>query len=151
MAVDFNKILDEWEDNEKNRGEKQASHPLSSWLDNNEIINKDLEQSRKNRQKPKVHKNMKPQAEIDLHGLTIREAEAQLDAFFLECNRKKLKKILIIHGKGIHSTGEPILKKYVRTYLEKSPFAGDSGVAAREYGGSGALWVFLKKPNVPGR
>ncbi|HAK44466.1 MAG TPA: hypothetical protein DCO79_00880 [Spirochaeta sp.] len=84
------------------------------------------------------------QSSLDLHGLTAEEARAEVDGFLRASKRQGLRKILIIHGKGYHSEGRPVLKKEVIKILERSPIAGEFGTADRKEGGSGAVWVLLK-------
>lgn len=90
--------------------------------------------------------NMKCQAFLDLHGLHQDEALKKLDTFISECLGRKLKKVMIIHGKGNHTKGtDPVLGKLVRTFIERDPRCGMSGHAKTKYeGGSGATWVILK-------
>jgi DNA-nicking Smr family endonuclease len=88
---------------------------------------------------------MKPEARIDLHGMTQLEAEAALSAFLEAASRRGYEKILVITGKGIHSQGEPILGKAARRVLEASPWAGRFGTADASEGGGGALWVLIRK------
>jgi DNA-nicking Smr family endonuclease len=83
-------------------------------------------------------------ATIDLHGLTVAEAQAQLRSFFIEAHRNGWKKVLIIHGKGIHSKDEPKLKKAVMDFIEHSSYAGKHGKPGAADGGSGAVWVAIK-------
>ena len=84
-------------------------------------------------------------ATIDLHGLTVAEAETQLHNFFIKARKNGFKKVLIIHGKGIHSKEEPKLKKAVMDFIEHTPAAGKHGVPGASEGGSGAVWVAIKK------
>jgi len=81
---------------------------------------------------------------LDLHGMTALAAEEALDSFFIDAERRKLRKVLIIHGKGIHSRSGPVLADIVRRWLERYPAAGRSGSANNEDGGSGATWVLIK-------
>ena len=90
-------------------------------------------------------RDLEPQATLDLHGMNSREAERALNNFVLECRRRGIRKILIIHGKGHHSQGEPVLQRVVRRFLEKSPHTGASGPAERRHGGRGATWVIVRK------
>ena len=53
-------------------------------------------------------KNLPVEAQIDLHGLTREEAWIRLGAFISECSSRRLKKVLIVHGKGNHSEEEPV-------------------------------------------
>ncbi len=87
---------------------------------------------------------MPVQQSLDLHGLTVEETEIEVENFLLQSKRAGLKKVLIIHGKGHHSAGKPVLKIEVLKLLEKSPIAGEFGTADRKDGGSGAVWVLLK-------
>jgi DNA-nicking Smr family endonuclease len=89
-------------------------------------------------------RRMAPEAEIDLHGMTRAEAVSALDLFFQSARRDGLQKVLVIHGKGNHSGSGSVLPSLVREYLQKAPFAGETGKAHRTAGGSGATWVLLK-------
>ena len=82
---------------------------------------------------------------LDLHGLTAAEAESRLNSFFAKAGKAGWRKVLIIHGKGIHSKEEPILKKVVMDFIESSPLAGAHGTPGAAEGGSGAVWVAIKK------
>ena len=82
---------------------------------------------------------------LDLHGLTAAEAESRLNNFFTKARKAGWHKVLIIHGKGIHSKEEPVLKKVVMDFIEKSPLAGAHGIPGIADGGSGAVWVAIKK------
>jgi len=84
-------------------------------------------------------------ATVDLHGLTVAEAQTQLHNLFIEAHKKDWKKVLIIHGKGIHSKEEPKLKKAVMDFIEHSSYAGKHGIPGAADGGSGAVWVAIKK------
>ncbi len=84
------------------------------------------------------------QRSLDLHGFTAAEAEREVIDFLKTSKKMGLRKVLIIHGKGYHSEGLPVLKKEVLRLLEKSPVAGEFGTADRNEGGSGAVWVLLK-------
>ncbi len=94
---------------------------------------------------PRKLKKMKHQAELDLHGCTVGEAEERLQAFLQQAFHGGLKKVLVIFGKGCHSEGGPVLSGAVRHYLESSPLAGQLIVPPAKYGGSGALWVMIRK------
>jgi len=82
---------------------------------------------------------------LDLHGRTVQEAEGRLSSFLDESSRMGLRKVLVIHGKGIHSRGEPVLGRAVRRMLESSPYTGEFGQASPREGGAGASWVILRK------
>ena len=82
---------------------------------------------------------------LDLHGLTAADAENQLKSFFIKAKNAGWRKVIIIHGKGIHSKEEPVLKKVVMDFIENSPIAGSHGIPGASEGGSGAVWVAIKK------
>ena len=88
---------------------------------------------------------MKPQATLDLHGQTITEALGLVDHFLEESKSRGLQKVLLIHGKGIHSqAGSGILKEAVRKHTRNHRLTGETGVPDREMGGEGAFWVVLR-------
>ncbi len=89
-------------------------------------------------------RKLKPQDILDLHGLKKADAVDALGTFITKSRNRGFKKVLIIHGKGIHSTNGPVLRRVVIDFLEKNKSTGEFGPAEREYGGKGALWVILR-------
>ena len=89
-----------------------------------------------------------PKAVLDLHGLNSREAEQALEEFINRARRGGLRRVLIVHGKGHHSQGEPVLLGVVRRYLEKCPYTGAFGPAGRKHGGRGATLVSVREAGV---
>jgi DNA-nicking Smr family endonuclease len=81
---------------------------------------------------------------LDLHGKTAAEAELALADFFNAARARACRKLLVIHGKGLHSEGDSVLGTIVARWLERCPAAGRSGKADRTQGGSGATWVLVK-------
>lgn len=85
--------------------------------------------------------------QLDLHGLTREEALEALPRFLNSARMKGQKAVLVITGKGNHSSEEPVLHQAVASWLRD---AGRSIVlefapAPREMGGSGAYVVFLRQ------
>lgn len=125
-------------------------NPMVAWMNRYGVVDKDkmLDEAFE-RSKMESHtylREMKAEAVIDLHGLTSDEARIKLDSFVSVCQRKGLRKILIIHGKGNHSKGtDPVLGNLVRTFIETDYRLGMSGHPDRTQGGSGATWVIIKK------
>ena len=120
---------------------------LNKWEKNNGIYDKDMEAERERfspQERRSRLKNKKPDAELDIHGLSRDEAWKALEIFFNDSKGKGLEKLLIIHGKGNHSTGEAVLKRIVMDFIERCPFAGESGRGKAVAGGEGATWVLLK-------
>jgi len=90
-------------------------------------------------------RRMRPQAVLDLHGKTASEADVLIVDFLHSCGRSGLEKVLIIHGKGLHSALEPVMADVVRRALEANSMAGSFGPADRDQGGRGATWVRIRK------
>lgn len=125
-------------------------NPMELWLRRYGTIDKDKlaeEQYERTKEQDRNYiLNMKPEARLDLHGLHQDEARVKLDSFITDCCRKGLRKVIIIHGKGIHTTGtDPVLGELVRKFIEHDKRCGSSGhPKTKQEGGSGATWVILK-------
>jgi DNA-nicking Smr family endonuclease len=120
---------------------------FDKWEKTNEIHDKDMEAGNRpftSQERRSRLKNKKPDAELDIHGLSRDAAWKALEIFFNDSKRNGLEKILIIHGKGNHSAGEAVLKRIVMEFIEHCPFAGESGRGKAVTGGEGATWVLLK-------
>jgi DNA-nicking Smr family endonuclease len=164
--MDFGDILDQWDrETAKPKGKKRAGtqrgegigtsgtgrvDPLTAWLRINGTVDKDAEiteaageSNRGGRRRRLLAK--KPDASLDIHGLTRDEAWLALDNFFRAGQQRGFDKLLIVHGKGNHSKGgDAVLKRAVRDFIERCAFAGESGQGSAAEGGSGATWVLLK-------
>ena len=128
---------------------KKTVNPMELWLRRYGTIDKDRlneESEESGRMESREYlKNMRAEARIDLHGFTRDEAWAKLEGFINDCLRRGLKKVEIVHGKGIHSHGsDPVLGQMVRTFIEQNKHCGISGHNDKNHGGSGATWVLLK-------
>ena len=64
----------------------------------------------------------KQSACLNIHDCNLRTAEEKLQKFILFCKQRRIKKIKIITGKGVHS-GErgPVIKGFVQDYLNNNP------------------------------
>lgn len=127
-------------------------NPMEQWLRLYGVVDKDKE-AEKIRQKEEMQdvsvlRAMACEAEIDLHGLTRDEAWSRLDSFIGECQRRKLQKVLIIHGKGNHSGDSPVLAGIVRSFIERDYRLGQSGHPDKNEGGRGATWVIIKRKSI---
>lgn len=116
------------------------------WLEINGVIDKDKNTDKESpAERRRRLRHLRPQDVIDLHLLTRDEAWSALNGFFLSAKQRGLEKVLIIHGKGLHSEGgEGILRDMCAEFLEQCACAGENGHAGKEMGGSGATWVILK-------
>jgi DNA-nicking Smr family endonuclease len=87
-----------------------------------------------------------PEAEVDLHGLTRAEALDKVGHFLARSAVQGLKTILLITGRGRGSGGEAILRDAVERLLteETGKLISEWGRAPKQFGGEGALVVFLK-------
>ncbi|BAU22637.1 hypothetical protein THC_0237 [Caldimicrobium thiodismutans] len=86
------------------------------------------------------------QATLNLRGLFLEEARLLFEDFMENALKKGLSCVLIIHGRGLSSRGEPVLKKKVREWLERGPFRKFvlAYASARPCdGGLGATYVLL--------
>jgi DNA-nicking Smr family endonuclease len=90
-------------------------------------------------------------ARIDLHGLTQAEAFAQLTAFLRRARRAGARTVLVITGKGAAGDRDAprgVLRRQVPLWLSSSGLR-DAVIAfapaAAEHGGSGALYVRLRR------
>ena len=83
------------------------------------------------------------EAECDLHGHTVREAERELHRFIRDCQHSGKRWVLIIVGKGLHSPGgKGTLKAEMVDALSKGAparFVLAFRTAPRNLGGAGAL------------
>ncbi len=121
-----------------------------NFLEKNEKLpNKDLE---KKENKFHITKS------LDLHGLTLDEANKKVESFINDCFDQKVSKVIIVTGKGLHSQNDKdpytsnefgILKNSVPDFIKNnhSLMTKIKSITDAEItdGGSGALYVFLKK------
>ena len=134
---------------EEENGFAKRINPQEAWLRRYGVVDKDKiasSEAERNRERSQLYvKKIPVDAKIDLHGLTREEARSRLAIFVGDCVKRGLRKILIVHGKGIHSSGsESVLAEEVRKFIEQDKRCGRSGHPDRRMGGSGATWVFLK-------
>lgn len=171
--MDFGDILDEWDrETAKSRGkpkrrtsgdssgqqaadspsasqsrELPVANPVDVWLRRYGITDKDAEPEtaeEPSHVRRRRLRGMKCEAQIDLHGLAREDAWIRLESFFADCVSRKLEKVLIIHGKGTHSSDDPVLRSMVQLFIEKHAHAGESGFSSSSEGGTGSTWVILK-------
>jgi DNA-nicking Smr family endonuclease len=86
------------------------------------------------------------EAEIDLHGMRLAEAQAELRAFLAESTARGLGCVRVIHGKGARSgPGGAVLKPNVQHALTRFDAVQAFVPAQPRHGGSGAVYVLLKR------
>lgn len=97
-----------------------------------------------------VYKNKRSmEKRIDLHGMTVDEADHYLRRVIDEAKSVGITQLLIIHGRGMHSRsngGADVLRQRVRQLLsrEYSHLIESYKYAPGSEGGDGATRVFLK-------
>jgi DNA-nicking Smr family endonuclease len=94
------------------------------------------------------------QAHVDLHGLTAHDAEEIFEKFLKWAVMTGKSGLLIIHGRGLSSPSEPVLKKKVVEWLTRGPWRKwviAYSSARRCDGGAGATYVLLRKRPVSKR
>ena len=96
-----------------------------------------------------------PEARIDLHGMTLAQAQPALTAFLRGAQGRGLRLVLVITGKGRGGGAEgPLpyrpgaLRHEVPLWLKRAPLAPMVLQVARahpRHGGEGALYVYLRR------
>jgi DNA-nicking Smr family endonuclease len=107
---------------------------------------------------------LEPQARLDLHGLTEQTAHRALVTFLRTAAVRKLRLLLVVTGKGDARTANAqeqafdleldrrrrgVLRTMTPRWLKEPGLAeliADTREAHRRHGGSGALYVYLRKP-----
>ena len=95
---------------------------------------------------------------LDLHGFTLDQANKKVESFITDCFDQKVSKVIIVTGKGLHSQNDKdpyiskkfgILKNSIPDFIKNNPnlMKKIKSITDAEItdGGSGALYVFLKK------
>jgi len=95
---------------------------------------------------------------IDLHGYTLEEANKTIEKLIIKSHEKKIYKIIVVTGKGLHSQNEKdpyvsknlgILKYSVPEFISNNSnlmkIIHEIKDAKIEDGGSGAFYIYLKK------
>lgn len=82
---------------------------------------------------------------LDLHRHTVREARQALFAFVGLARGKGWRTVLISHGRGEQSPTPARIKSYVAHWLSQIPEVIAYHSAAPRHGGTGSVYVMLKK------
>ncbi len=88
------------------------------------------------------------QAHIDLHGLGVHDARHAVDKFLNKCILDGKRAVLVIHGRGLSSPYQPVLKTKVYQWLTGAPWHKwvIAFTSARMCdGGAGATYILLRK------
>ena len=100
----------------------------------------------------------KERFKFDLHGFTLEEANDKVREVITYCVEKKFKELLLITGKGIHSTNEEdtyvsknfgklkySVPDFIKSDTELNSLIISIDEAAIKDGGEGAILIKLKK------
>lgn len=93
---------------------------------------------------------------LDLHGLTLKEAERAMDRLLREAVARGQRGLLVITGKGQRGNEEPppiferrgVLRAWLPDYLRHGPWRDQIlglAPARQELGGAGAFFVLLRR------
>ena len=109
--------------------------------------------------KDKIHlkKNKNQRFKFDLHGFTLDEANKKVKEIIINCFEKKYKEILLITGKGMHSSNEKdtyvskdlgklkfSVPDFIKTDEELSKLTLSISEADLKDGGEGAIIIRLR-------
>ena len=114
-----------------------------------DIYDKDKNYSNKNQRKERF--------KYDLHGYTLEDANRKVKEIILSCQENKYKEILLITGKGLHSTNDKDIyvsknlgtlrysvPEFIKSNEELNNFIISIKEADTKDGGEGALLIKLK-------
>ena len=114
-----------------------------------DIYDKDKNYSNKNQRKERF--------KYDLHGYTLEDANRKVKEIILSCQENKYKEILLITGKGLHSTNDKDIyvsknlgtlrysvPEFIKSSEELNNFIISIEAADIKDGGEGALLIKLK-------
>ena len=101
--------------------------------------------------------NSRKRLKFDLHGFTLDEANKKVREIIISCSNKKYKEILLITGKGLHSTSgdnayvsnnlsklKHSVPEFINTDNELKNYITSVTEANYKDGGEGAILVRLK-------
>ena len=117
--------------------------------DPSDIYDKDKNYSKENQRKERF--------KYDLHGYTLEDANRKVKEIILLCKENKYKEILLITGKGLHSTNDKDIyvsknlgtlrysvPEFIKSNEELNNFIISIKEADTKDGGEGALLIKLK-------
>ena len=107
--------------------------------------------------KSNLRKNKNQRFKFDLHGFTLAEANKKVKEIIINCFEKKYKEILLITGKGMHSSNEKdtyvskdlgklkfSVPDFIKTDEELSKLTLSISEADLKDGGEGAIIIRLR-------
>ncbi len=114
-----------------------------------DIYDKELSTSKKNYRRERY--------KFDLHGFTLDEANSKVKEIIEYCIKNKFKELLLITGKGLHSTSSKdayiskdlgklkySVPEFIKTNIELNKLIISINDAEKKDGGEGAILIKLK-------
>ncbi len=98
-----------------------------------------------------VYKNLRLgkymiEARLDLHHYSVENARREVFRFVRDCMQYGLRTVLIAHGKGERNPEKvALLKSYLNKWLPDLPDVMAFHSAQKQHGGTGAVYVLLRK------
>ncbi|MDD3997946.1 MAG: Smr/MutS family protein [Sphaerochaetaceae bacterium] len=143
--MDFKEILERWENSPSGRKAVDDSRFSRIIKEKEDGLHDSRHRFTKDGLNKSDFKRLVIEDSIDLHGMTGDEAIDFLRNFLAGAASRKLRKIRIVHGKGLHSQdGRAVLRDIVYRELSQSKYVRAFQKTAPADGGSGAVWVVLK-------
>lgn len=89
---------------------------------------------------------------LDLHGMKVEQARDTLWEFIAEAVRREIRCVRVTHGKAARLDGKrPLIKSHVNTWLRQHPQVLGFASCLPRHGGTGALYVLLRRTMLDGR
>lgn len=82
---------------------------------------------------------------LDLHRRTVEQARKDVFDFIHDAVKREQRCVLILHGRGVRAPIPALLKSYVNVWLQQMPEVLAFHSAQKRDGGTGAVYVMLKK------
>lgn len=132
---------------------EEGKKPDLNYLDLNSItpVNpEDIIGLKKNGVQEGVYKKLRQgkypiEDQLDLHSSTVKEAQSQVLNYIKQSVMHNYRCVLITHGKGVQSKTPGKIKSHVNHWLQQIPDALAFHSAQAKDGGTGAVYVLLKK------
>jgi len=89
---------------------------------------------------------------LDLHGMSVEKARETLWEFLAEATKLEIRCVSVTHGKAVRMDGKrPMIKSHVNTWLRQHPEVLGFTSCLPRHGGTGALYVMLRRTMLEGR
>ena len=85
------------------------------------------------------------EARLDLHRKTVEHARKDVFRFVEDCMKYDLRTVMILHGKGEKEATPALLKSWVNKWLPEIDDVLAFHSAQQQHGGTGAVYVMLRK------